>query len=176
MNTELISYQSLLEFENKFKLLERKILVYIYQKYIKEKKDTLEKGNTLEKKEKKDTLEKEFINSILKPRKPRLISQDSIIRKDIKAIIMASDAYQDTPEDYPSGLTEYGYPDSLRCNHIIWRKNNFHRCQKKVFETDDSMDYCKCHQDMDNPYDTDYRKNYLEVYKEMKKQGEIDSE
>ena len=43
---------------------------------------------------------------------------------------MASDTYQDSPEDYPSGLTEYGYPDSLRCNHIIWRKNNFHRCQK----------------------------------------------
>ena len=161
MNPELISYQSLLEFENKFKLIERKILFYVYHKYIKEK------GNTLE---------NEFINSILKPRKPRLIIQDSIIRKDIKAIIMASDAYQDTPEDYPSGLTEYGYPDSLRCNYIIWRKNNFHRCQKKVFETDDSMDYCKCHQDMDNPYEADYRKNYLEVYKEMKKQGEIDSE
>ena len=35
MNKEIIGYQSLLEFENAFHKVERKILIYIYHKYIK---------------------------------------------------------------------------------------------------------------------------------------------
>ena len=203
MNKEIIAYQSLLDFEKSFHYIEKKILIYIYHKHIKKHNTTIESNNTtiesnnttiesnnttiesnnttIEsnntlKYESKNISEKEFITSILKPKKPRIISQNFIINKDIKSIIAASDLYEESPEDYPSGYTEYGYPDSLRCNYIIWRKNNFHRCQKKISETDDSIDYCKLHSNMDNPYEDDYRKIYLKVYKEMKEQGEIESE
>jgi len=163
INKDIIMYQSLLDFENKFHHLEKKVVGYIHSKYIGKNDDG-------------EISLKEFSQSILKPLKPRIVSQDTFIRKDIKAIIMASDIYQETPEDYKTGLTEYGYPDNLRCHHILWRKNNFHRCQKKVFETDDSMEYCKCHQDEPNQYETDYRKLYMVIYREMKRKGELDND
>ena len=98
------------------------------------------------------------------------------MKREIKDIQYATDLYEDAPEDYPSGQTEYGYPDCLRCNHIIWKKNRLHRCQKRIKETNDNIEFCSIHMDSDNNYEDEYTKIYSKIKKEMIKNRELDDD
>ena len=49
----------------------------------------------------------------------------------------------------------------------------FHRCQKRVKETDDNIEYCCLHMDKENTYEEDYRHEYVKIRKLMIKNNEL---
>lgn len=172
-----LQYESLKLFEKQFNSIEKQVINYIYNKYINTDNSEVIKTVSGNKTEKKTPISlKELHQRLLKAEKPRIHTPEKIMKREIKDIQYASDLYEDSPEDYPSGLTEYGYPDSLRCSFIMWRKNMFHRCQKRVKETDDNFEYCCLHMDKENKYEEEYRKEYIKLRKEMIKNNELNDD
>jgi hypothetical protein len=172
-----LQYESLKLVEKQFNSIEKQVISYIYNKYIYTKdlentKDT--DGNIIN--TKTPISLKELQHKLLKPDKPRIYTDEQIMKREIKDIQYASDLYEDAPEDYKNGLTEYGYPDSLRCNFIIWRKNSFHRCQKRIKETDDNYEYCCLHLDQENEYEEEYREIYAKLRKQIIKNNELNDD
>ena len=172
-----LQYESLKIFEKQFNDIEKQVVNYIYNKYINSKgtigKETKEKSISSNSENKKTISLKELHQRLLTAEKPRIHSPEKVMKREIKDIQYASDLYEDSPEDYHTGQTEYGYPDSLRCSFIMWRKNMFHRCQKRIKETDDNIEYCCLHMHKENTYEEEYRKKYVKIRKEMIKNNEL---
>ena len=189
LTKEQTFFYELINFENQFHKIEKNIIKYIHNKYfnnvLNDDLDNTKNDNneTIDinkveniDKNKVNITELELMNQILKSNKPRILTQEEMMKREIKDIEYASDLYEDSPEDYKTGLTEYGYPDSLRCNFILWRKNRFHRCQKRIKETDDNIDYCSIHMHEDNEYEDEYMKIYTKLREKMVKNNELDDD
>jgi hypothetical protein len=169
-----LQYESLKLFEKQFNAIEKQVINYIYNKYLNTDNSEVNKTVSINKTENKTPISlKELHRNLLKTEKPRIHTPEKIMKREIKDIQYASDLYEDAPEDYPTGLTEYGYPDSLRCSIIMWRKNVFHRCQKRIKETDENFEYCCLHMHKDNTYEEEYRKEYVKLRKKMIKNNEL---
>jgi hypothetical protein len=194
LTKEQIFFYELINFEKQFHKIEKNIIKYIHNKYFKNfSNDNYPNGNIDTTKDnnnetmnnnKVENIDKnkvfitelQLMNQILKSNKPRILTQEQMMKREIKDIEYASDLYEDSPEDYKTGLTEYGYPDSLRCNFILWRKNRFHRCQKRIKETDDNIDFCCIHLDEDNIYEDEYMKIYTKFRTQMIKNNELNDD
>jgi len=205
LTKDQIFFYELINFEKQFHKIEKNIIKYIHNKYFEnisndnldttkdDNNKTVTKNNveTIDKnkietidKNKIETIDKnkvyitesQLMNQILKSNKLRILTQEQMMKREIKDIEYASDLYEDSPEDYKTGLTEYGYPDSLRCNFILWRKNRFHRCQKRIKETDDNIDFCCIHLDEDNIYEDEYMKIYIKLREKMIKNNELNDD
>jgi hypothetical protein len=124
-------------FINQFNNFENAVVRYIHKKY----KVGKEKNITL----------KDFRKEIFGIKRPRIIYQDDITKRELEMIHKANIAYCEAKRQFNSNeidklnaKTEYGYPDSLRCNFIINHKNNFIRCKNKIDEHSDCcLKHCK---------------------------------
>ena len=164
-----LQYESLKLFEKQFNAIEKQVINYIYNKYLNNENSDDKNGT----KTKTPISLKELHQKLLRAEKPRIHTPEKVMKREIKDIQYASDLYEDSPEDYPTGQTEYGYPDSLRCSFIMWRKNMFHRCQKRVKETDNNIEYCCLHMNKENTYEEEYRCEYVKLRKLMIKNNEL---
>jgi len=183
-----LQYESFKLFEKQFNILEKQVINYIHNKYINIQSADENKKSADENKKSSDENKKssdenktpislnELHQKLLKAEKPRIHPPEKVMKIEIKDIQYASDLYEDAPEDYSSGLTEYGYPDSLRCSFIMWRKNMFHRCQKRVKETNDNYEYCCLHMHKENTYEEEYRKEYVKLRNKMIKNNELNDD
>jgi hypothetical protein len=142
-----------------FKSIEMYVSRYIYKKYFENGEldnDKLYKYSS--KVLNKDDF-KEYLDTIFVKQRPRLITQDDIIEKEINDINLADAKYDDLQETTKTQLTSEtrfprsetkSYPDTMRCNFIIKRKNKYKRCGNKVFSND--IEYCRKHATQSNIY------------------------
>ncbi len=119
-------------FIKKINNLEKKIIEFIYEQYIKDKCNLSFS---------------EFKDSILVSGKKRLIPQDDILNAELQDIKMANKLYEEQ-KGVKKELTDYGYPDEYRCDYICNIKNNLSRCRNKISGTNSL--YCCRHLDKDN--------------------------
>ena len=148
---------------NQVRAIERKIAKYIFKTYIKGK--NLNEGNNGEKRDNdknKETLtitvsEKEFMSKIFFKSRG-LITQTDYLTEELNNIAKADEEYLNYPEKYENRKkTVYGYPDDLRCQHIIYNRHKFTRCNNKVDEENGGDVFCLQHWDSENPYETNYK-------------------
>lgn len=85
-----------------------------------------------------------FMDTVM-PHKVGKLSQDDMVREELKTIALADECYTDNPELYPDKRTEYGYPDQFRCNFITYRRNRFGRCSNVISKEDPDNMYCCKH-------------------------------
>jgi hypothetical protein len=141
------------QFIIQFNRIENKIIKHMYKKYNVEEK-------------KKISLE-DFKKQIIGIKRPRIIYQNDITKKELEQIQKANVEYYVLKKQLKMGeinhineKTDFGYPDILRCNFIINHKNNFIRCKNRIFETSEC---CLKHYKKENFY---YEK-YLQICKEL---------
>ena len=104
--------------------IERDIAKYLFRKY-------LVPPNTPETKEQIRSRREIFIQELF-PTRPETIQQDDELVSELDEIARATEEYTRCPDDYPTGRTQWGYPDSLRCKHISYVKHRFTRCACKI--------------------------------------------
>lgn len=141
-----------------FKSVEMYVARYIYKKYIEQNGEYNKICKYSSKIINKDDF-KEYLDTIFVKQRPRIITQDDIIEKEINDINYADAKYDDLQENtkkqvtsetrFPRSETQ-SFPDTMRCNFIIKRKNKYKRCGCKVFSND--IEYCKKHATQPNIY------------------------
>ncbi len=90
------------------------------------------------------------------PTRSEFIDADETLRKEIMDIQNATEEYARCADDYPNGRTLTGYPDSLRCKHIIYSKHRFSRCAHKVHKYINNVHFCPAHLGQENVYYAEY--------------------
>ncbi len=88
---------------------------YIHRKYLKDK----------------DVDYQEYKNTVLGLKRPRIIDQTGLLKKELDDIKQANRIYfkhvKNLNSNNAKGLdmeTEYGYPDKFRCKFVVNKKNN----------------------------------------------------
>ena len=130
--------------------MERDMAKYLFRKY-------LVPPNTPETKEQIRARREIFIQELF-PTRPETIEQDDELVSELDALERATEEYTRCADDYPTGRTQWGYPDSLRCKHISYIKHRFSRCACKISTTPTSnpRPFCTKHFAVDNPYEAEY--------------------
>lgn len=122
--------------------IETKIAKYIFKSYIKDKCNISQK---------------EFMSKLFFISKG-IISQEELLKDELKLLDKATNEYNSYPDKYIANKkTVFGYPNNLRCNHIIYKNHKFTRCSNKIDEENGGDMFCLHHWDSDNPYDKDYQ-------------------
>jgi hypothetical protein len=104
--------------------IERDMAKYLFKKY-------LIPANTFETREQIRTRREIFLQELF-PTRPETIEQSDELTMELDNIQQATAEYARCPDDYPTGRTQWGYPDSLRCNHISYTRHRFTRCACKI--------------------------------------------
>lgn len=122
--------------------IETKIAKYIFNSYIK--------GNS-------DISQKIYMSKIFFKSKG-VISQEELLKDELYIINKATEEYISYPEKYITNKrTVYGYPEGIRCHHIIYKKHKFTRCSKKIDEDNNGYIFCLQHYDSENSYESSYK-------------------
>lgn len=82
-----------------------------------------------------------------------VISQDEIIRDDIKTMNIADKAYDKNPRDFKCSNFDLP-PDVLRCSFIRKHHHRYYRCRNQISNND--SDVCKKHEESENIYYDQY--------------------
>ena len=130
--------------------IERDMAKYLFRKY-------LVPPNTPETKKQIRSRREIFIQELF-PTRPETIEQDDELVSELDEIARATEEYTRCPDDYPTGRTQWGYPDSLRCKHISYVKHRFTRCACKIstMPTSNPRPFCTKHFGDDNPHAAEY--------------------
>lgn len=142
-----------------FKSIEMYVARYIYKKYIEEGDFNDDKSYKYSSKVVNKEDFKVYLDTIFVKQRPRMITQDDILEKEINDINLADAKFDDLQENtkkqvtsetrFPRSETQ-SFPNTMRCNFIIKRKNKYKRCGFKVFSND--IEYCKKHATQPNIY------------------------
>ncbi len=136
--------------------IERNMAKYLFKKY-------LVPSNTSESTDQIRTRREIFLQELF-PTRPEIIEQTDELDAELDTISRATAEYARCPEDYPTGRTQWGYPDSLRCNYISYVRHRFTRCACKIStigNTSQSLQshpFCAKHLAQDNPHQTEYNR------------------
>ena len=136
--------------------IERDMAKYLFRKY-------LVPPNTPETKEQIRARREIFLQELF-PTRPETVEQSDELEDELDDILQATAEYARCPDDYPTGRTQWGYPDSLRCNHISYVRHRFTRCACKISQHGitslslQSRPYCVKHLAEDNPHLPEYSK------------------
>ncbi len=136
--------------------IERDMAKYLFHKY-------LVPPNTPETKDQIRARREIFLQELF-PTRPETIEQTDELDAELDDISQATAEYARCPDDYPTGRTQWGYPDSLRCNHISYVRHRFTRCACKIStaaRTQQSLQtrpFCVKHLAEDNPHLPEYNR------------------
>lgn len=132
--------------------IERDLAKYLFRKY-------LVPSNTTETKVEICARREIFLQGLF-PTRPEIIEQTDELTDELDAIARATEEYARCPDDYPTGRTQWGYPDSLRCKHISYVRHRFTRCACKInmAVANQSRPFCVKHLSEDNLHNTEYLK------------------
>ena len=136
-------------------LIENGTAKYIFNKYIRNKKKPDASND--------DITYEEFLDTIInKLRSSNVISQEQIIKEDIKKLELANEDYeQHNIVDFSKNGS---FPDVLRCTYIRKYKNKYSRCNNKIM--DDDSDICYIHQYYENIYYDQYNELFEKIMNE----------
>jgi hypothetical protein len=97
---------------------------------------------------------KEFRKNIFKLKRSCFtISQDELIRDDIRTMSIADTAYERNPREFKCSNFDLP-PDVLRCSFIRKHHHRYYRCRNKIANND--SDVCKKHEESENIYYDQY--------------------
>ena len=137
--------------------IQRDMCKYLFKKY-------LVPTNTLETKEQIRARREIFLQELF-PTRPETIEQSDELVVELDNIQRATAEYERCPDDYPTGRTQWGYPDSLRCNHISYVRHRFTRCACKITPLCNTINiglearqFCAKHFGEDNPHLAEYQR------------------
>lgn len=138
--------------------IERNMAKYLFKKY-------LVPANTQETKEQIRSRREIFLQELF-PTRPETIEQSDELQVELDNIQQATTEYARCPDDYPNGRTQWGYPDSLRCNHISYTRHRFTRCACKITQLSNTaastwslgQQFCAKHLGEDNPHLAEYQR------------------
>lgn len=137
-------------FTGEISQIERNLAKYLFRKYLvppasQETKDEI-------------SARREIFLQGLFPTRPETIEQTNELADELDAIARATEEYARCPDDYPTGRTQWGYPDSLRCKHISYVRHRFTRCACKInmAVANQSRPFCVKHLAEDNPHALEY--------------------
>ena len=130
--------------------IERDMAKYLFRKY-------LVPPNTPETTAQISARREVFLQALF-PTRPETIEQDDELDFELDEIARATEEYAKCPDDYPTGRTQWGYPDSLRCKHISYVRHRFTRCACKIniAVANQSRPFCVKHLAEDNPHQPEY--------------------
>ena len=139
-----------------FGKIERDMAKYLFKKY-------LVPPNTPETKDQIRARRGIFLQELF-PTRLETIEQSEELLVELDNIQQATAEYTRCPDDYPTGRTQWGYPDSLRCNHISYVRHRFTRCACKIsISTSTTVstslqnrNFCVKHLAEDNPHLPEY--------------------
>ena len=130
-----------------FNQIENRIIRYMFLKYIK--KDNSDNEDD-------EVNYQEYKKKIYGLHRLRIQDQSTIIKKELFEIKKANKIYNKSLKDVTQETieeTEYGFPDKLRCNFIVNKKNNLSRCKQKIYNDDPvKYEFCSRHCNSDNIY------------------------
>jgi len=137
-------------FTGEINQIEKALAKYLFRKY-------LVPPNTLETKDEIRARREIFLQGLF-PTRPETIEQSDELIDELDNITRATEEYARCPDDYPTGRTQWGYPDSLRCKHICYVRHRFTRCACKInmAVANQSRPFCVKHLAEDNPHVTEY--------------------
>ena len=138
--------------------IERDMAKYLFKKY-------LVPANTAETKEQIRARREIFLQELF-PTRPETIEQSDELTVELDNIQQATAEYTRCPDDYPTGRTQWGYPDSLRCGYISYTRHRFTRCACKITLLPNTVSntgllarqVCAKHLGEDNPHLTEYQR------------------
>ncbi len=130
--------------------IERDVAKYLFRKYLVPP-DTQETTDQI-------AARREIFLQELFPTRPETIEQDDELDTELDDIARATEEYARCPDDYPTGRTQWGYPDSLRCKHISYVRHRFTRCACKInmAVANQSRPFCVKHLGENNPHESEY--------------------
>ena len=130
--------------------IERDVAKYLFRKYLVPP-DTQETTEQI-------SARREIFLQELFPTRPETIEQTDELDLELDDIARATEEYTRCPDDYPTGRTQWGYPDSLRCKHISYVRHRFTRCACKIniAVANQTRPFCVKHLSEDNPHESEY--------------------
>ena len=131
-------------------VIENEIMHYMYNKYFKEVLPY-----------------NEFKKTIFGLKRKRIVQQYDLLGEDITDLEKADEEFAvrgNGDISLKNYRSKYGYPNHLRCHHIINRNNNLVRCKNKIIDGDDRYDTCSEHNSEANVYYDEYCR-LIEEYK-----------
>ena len=148
--------QTIKSFTGEFARIERDMAKYLFRKY-------LVLPNTQETTAEIKARREIFLQELF-PTRPETIEQSDELTVELDNIQQATTEYARCPDDYSTGRTQWGYPDSLRCHHISYVRHRFTRCACKISITTgtsaspslQNRPFCVKHLGEDNPHLPEY--------------------
>ena len=117
-----------------FNKLDNCVVKYIYEKYIRDIKNST--INQVEEHKKYKT----YINTIFSIERPRLITQKDSLETDLNNMEIADEEYDKDPSKFKAQQYD-SLPDIKRCSFIRKHKNKYKRCANGILNDDSDMCY-----------------------------------